>query len=107
MIARHTMNNVLMIMLCLFLIICAVVVSFTKSTLSAIVIFSAYSLVMAIIWILMESPDLGITEAAVGAGVTGILFYATLKKINQIDLDFEPEMKQAQQNTAGENTENE
>jgi uncharacterized MnhB-related membrane protein len=103
MIARHIMNNVLMIMLCLFLIICAVVVSFTKSTLSAIVIFSAYSLVMAIIWILMESPDLGITEAAVGAGVTGILFYATLKKINQIDLDFEPEMKQAQQNTAGEN----
>ena len=41
----------------------------------------------------MESPDLGITEAAVGAGVTGILFYATLKKINQIDLDFEPELK--------------
>ena len=107
MIARHIMNNVLMIMLCLFLIICAVVVSFTKSTLSAIVIFSAYSLVMAIIWILMESPDLGITEAAVGAGVTGILFYATLKKINQIDLDFEPEMKQAQQNTTGDNTENE
>ena len=103
MIARHIMNNVLMIMLCLFLIICSVVVSFTKSTLSAIVIFSAYSLVMAIIWILLESPDLGITEAAVGAGVTGILFYATLKKINQIDLDFEPEMKQTQQNTAGEN----
>ena len=87
------MNDILMIILCLFLIICAVVVSFTKSTLSAIVIFSAYSLVMAIIWIMMESPDLGITEAAVGAGVTGILFYATLKKINQIDLDFEPELK--------------
>ncbi|MBR5732448.1 MAG: DUF4040 domain-containing protein, partial [Lachnospiraceae bacterium] len=77
------------------------------STLSAIVIFSAYSLVMAIIWILMESPDLGITEAAVGAGVTGILFYATLKKINQIDLDFEPEMKKAQQNATGEKKDNE
>ena len=30
----------------------------------------------------MESPDLAITEAAVGAGVSGILFMATLKKID-------------------------
>ncbi|MBP5652090.1 MAG: DUF4040 domain-containing protein [Lachnospiraceae bacterium] len=101
------MNDILMIMLCLFLIFCAVVVSFTKSTLSAIVIFYAYSLVMDIIWILMESPDLGITEAAVGAGVTGILFYATLKKINQIDLDFEPDMKKAEQTATGDKKENE
>ena len=83
------MNGYIVIILCTFLIFCAVAVSFTKSTLSAIVIFSAYSLVMAILWILMESPDLGITEAAVGAGVTSILFYATLKKINQIDLDYD------------------
>ena len=83
------MNEYIVIILCTFLIFCAVAVSFTRSTLSAIVIFSAYSLVMAILWILMESPDLGITEAAVGAGVTSILFYATLKKINQIDLDYD------------------
>ncbi len=87
------MNNILMIVLSLFLIFCAVAVSFTKSNLSAIVIFSAYSLVMAIIWIIMESPDLAITEAAVGAGVTSILFYATLKKINQIDMDFDDLLK--------------
>ena len=29
----------------------------------------------------MESPDLAITEAAVGAGVTSVLFFVTLKKI--------------------------
>lgn len=79
--------DILMIILSAFLIFCAIAVSFTKSTLSAIIIFSAYSLIMAIIWIIMESPDLGITEAAVGAGVTSILFYATLKKLNQIDLN--------------------
>lgn len=79
--------DILMMILCAFLIFCAIAVSFTKSTLSAIIIFSAYSLIMAIIWIIMESPDLAITEAAVGAGVTSILFYATLKKINQIDIN--------------------
>lgn len=75
------------IILYIFLIICAVSVSFTKKLLSSIVIYSAYSSVMAIIWIIMESPDLAITEAAVGAGVTGVLFFATLKKINKIDLE--------------------
>ena len=84
---RENMNTV-MIILSVFLIVCAIAVSFTKSILSSIVIFSAYSLIMSVIWILMESPDLAITEAAVGAGVTGILFYATLKKINQIDINF-------------------
>jgi uncharacterized MnhB-related membrane protein len=36
---------------------------------------------MSIIWITLESPDLAITEAAVGAGITSILFFVTLKKI--------------------------
>lgn len=81
--------DIIKMILFIFLIICAVSVSFTRSILSAIVIFSAYSLIMSVIWIIMESPDLAITEAAVGAGVTGILFYATLKKINQIDVEME------------------
>ena len=33
----------------------------------------------------LESPDLAITEAAVGAGVTSVLFFVTLKKIHAID----------------------
>lgn len=90
---RYDYMDALMIVLCAFLIFCAIAVSFTKSTLSAIIIFSAYSLVMAIIWIIMESPDLAITEAAVGAGVTSLLFYATLKKLNQIDVTSELDKK--------------
>lgn len=69
--------------LCLgFLVICAVSVSFSRNLLNSILIFMSYSLVMSIIWILLESPDLAITEAAVGAGVTSVLFFVTLKKIH-------------------------
>lgn len=67
-----------------FLVICAVSVSFSKNLLNSILIFMSYSLVMSIIWILLESPDLAITEAAVGAGVTSVLFFVTLKKIHAI-----------------------
>ena len=67
-----------------FLVVCAIAASLSKNLLNTILIFMSYSLVMSIIWILLESPDLAITEAAVGAGVTTVLFLVTLKKIDAI-----------------------
>lgn len=79
--------EVFQIMLLIVLIVCAIAVSFTKNLLTAIIIFMSYSLVMSILWILLESPDLAITEAAVGGGVTSVLFFVTLKKIHAIKGD--------------------
>ena len=76
----QTFTYILMI----FLVGCAVAVSLSKKLLNSILIFMSYSLVMSIIWMLLESPDLAIPEAAVGAGVTSILFFVTLKKIKAI-----------------------
>lgn len=77
-----------------FLIVCAVSVSFSKNLLNSILIYMSFSLVMSIIWICLESPDLGITEAAVGAGVTSILFFITLKKIHAIKEEKKDEPKE-------------
>ena len=74
--------KVFQLVLFLFLIVCAISVSFSKNLLNSIIIFMSYSLIMSIIWILLESPDLALTEAAVGAGITSILFFVTLKKIH-------------------------
>ena len=74
----------LRIVLLTFLIICAIAVSFSKDLLVSVVIYTAYGLIMSIYWLILESPDLAITEAAVGAGVTGILLFVTLKKIHSI-----------------------
>ena len=74
----------LRIILLVFLLVCAIAVSFSKNLLISVVIYMAFSLRRAIIWLVLESPDLAITEAAVGAGVTSILFFVTLKKIRSI-----------------------
>ncbi|MBQ7971915.1 MAG: DUF4040 domain-containing protein [Lachnospiraceae bacterium] len=79
------MNDNILFLLLIFLVICAIAVSFSKNLLNSVIIFMSYSTVMAIIWILLESPDLAITEAAVGAGITSVLFFVTLKKIKTID----------------------
>lgn len=69
------------------LIVCALAVSLTRSLLTSLIVYMSYSLIMAVIWMLMESPDLAITEAAVGAGITSVLFFVTLKKIHAIKGD--------------------
>ena len=82
-------TNILLI----FLVVCAISVSLSKNLLNSILIFMSYSLVMSIIWVLLESPDLAITEAAVGAGVTSVLFFITLKKIHGFSVEHEEEEK--------------
>jgi uncharacterized MnhB-related membrane protein len=72
-------------MLLAFLILCAISVSFTKKIISAIVIFMSYSVVMSIVWLLLESPDLALTEAAVGAGITSVLLFQTVRRIKKME----------------------
>ena len=71
--------------LVIFLVICALSVCISNNLLVSLIIFTAYSLVMSVIWLFIESPDLAITEAAVGAGITSILFFITLVKVNKMN----------------------
>ena len=77
------------LILLLFLVVCAVSVSFSRNLLNSVLIYMSFSLIMSIVWLCLESPDLAITEAAVGAGVTSILCFATLKKIHAIEVQKE------------------
>ena len=73
------------VVLLALLVGCVIGVNLTKSLLQAVVVFMAYSSIMCLLWVLMESPDLAVTEAAVGAGVSGMLFLLTLKKLRESD----------------------
>ena len=64
-------------------IVCAIA-PLCKRLLASVIVYMALSLMMAVLWSLLQSPDLAITEAAVGAGVTSILFFLTLKKIHAL-----------------------
>ncbi|MBR0173180.1 MAG: DUF4040 domain-containing protein [Lachnospiraceae bacterium] len=76
--------TVIEVLLLVFLIACAVSVFFIKKLLNAVIVFMSYSTVMAVLWLSLESPDLAITEAAVGCGITTLLFILTLKKVKAL-----------------------
>ena len=95
------MSIIVQLML-LFLIVCAIAVCVTKDLLTSVVIYMAYSMVMSVVWIILESPDLAITEAAVGAGVTSLLFFLALKKIHAIDARNEVSRRHAEAKRGGD-----
>ena len=74
----------LSILLLIFVLVCSISVSLTKDLLTSIIIYMAQSTAMVGVWILLRSPDLAITEAAVGAGITTLLLFMTLKKLHAI-----------------------
>ena len=62
------------------LVVTALLAVFARDLLAAVIIFSVYSLIMALMWQRLQAPDLALTEAAVGAGVTAVLFVVTIFK---------------------------
>ena len=66
------------------LVICGITTCLTKNLLTSLIIFMAYSVIMSIVWALLEAPDLAVTEAAVGAGVSSLLLFLTLRKLKSI-----------------------
>ena len=72
------------IQLC-FLIVAAIAVCMTKHLLRSVILFTAYSIIISILWILLRAPDLGITEAAVGTGISNMLFFVVLKRIRVME----------------------
>lgn len=79
------MSELFPILVLILLPLCAASACLSKSMLVSVIVFMAFGLLMSVVWILLESPDLAITEAAVGAGVTSILFFVALKKLHAID----------------------
>lgn len=94
---------VVRILLLLSLIICAVATALSKRVMQALIIFTCYSLIMSVLWLLLRSPDLAITEAAVGAGVDGVLFFLTLRKLHLIDKDEEEAISEEEEGVKDEN----
>lgn len=72
------MSQIFDVVLLLLLIACALAVIRTKDLLAATIIFSTYSLVMCLVWQHRGAPDVALTEAAVGAGVTTVLFLVAI-----------------------------
>ncbi len=79
------MNLALEIILLVFLIVIAAVTVFTKRPLIAVVLFMPFSTILTFIWLILNAPDVAITEAAVGVGMVTCMFILILRKTDSLE----------------------
>ncbi|MFW5956061.1 MAG: DUF4040 domain-containing protein [Halorhabdus sp.] len=72
--------DLVLLTLLVFVSLAGIVTALLRDTLGVIIAFAAYSLGMSIIWVLLQAPDVALTEAAVGAGVMTILLLVTITR---------------------------
>ncbi len=77
-----------MIIIILVLIIGLAVFSLvSRDLLHGVIALSAVSLISALLFYLLNAPDVAITEAAVGTGVTTVVFVGVIRHTNRKDID--------------------
>lgn len=54
----------------------------SPSLFTAVVLFVAFGLVLALAWVRLEAPDVALAEAAIGAGLTGALLLGALARLH-------------------------
>ncbi|WP_404364742.1 Na(+)/H(+) antiporter subunit B [Marinobacter sp.] len=55
------------------LVATAVAALWSRDLFRAVIVFIAFGLLMAVAWVRLQAPDIALAEAAIGAGLTGVL----------------------------------
>lgn len=76
-------ETILTIVLAAISLMAAVCAVRAKSTLHAVIASGVVSLSASIIFLLVAAPDVAMTEAAIGSGLTTVVFLYALKHVKQ------------------------
>ena len=79
------MTTVIIAVLGAIMIAAAILAIVQKSLLSAVIAAGAISLLASLLYIVLAAPDVAMTEAAIGSGLTTIVFLFALNKIRKED----------------------
>lgn len=78
------MIDLLIVFLGIVMVAAALFAVHSKTLLSAVISSGVVSLVASVLYIVLHSPDVAMTEAAIGSGLTTVVFLFALKKIRPV-----------------------
>ncbi len=64
---------------------------FRRSLFAAVAFFISFSLLLSLAWARLAAPDVALAEAAIGAGLTGALLLAAVRRVESPAADLPPE----------------
>jgi uncharacterized MnhB-related membrane protein len=78
------MLTILTIILCVGMVVGSVLAITLESLTSAVISAGLASLFASVVYLLLSAPDVAMTEAAIGSGLTTMIFLYTLKKTGAV-----------------------
>ena len=75
------------VIILILLVVSAVVALHVRDLIAASMIFGVYSFMMCLLWAEMGAVDVAFTEAAVGAGISTVLFVVTVYRTKRRSSD--------------------
>jgi uncharacterized MnhB-related membrane protein len=75
--------QILALVIVVMMLFSAVAIFVLRDLMASVVAFSVVSLGLSVSFVLLRAPDVAMTEAAVGAGLSSLLFALALRTINQ------------------------
>jgi len=75
--------NIIFLIIAAFTVVLALFAVVTKDRTVAVLSAGAAGLFASIMFILMAAPDVAMTEAAIGSGLTTFIFFFALRKIRR------------------------
>lgn len=73
-------------LLALALVVTAVAALCSRNLFRAVVVFIAFGVLMAVTWVRLHAPDIALAEAAIGAGLTGVLLLDAVSHLGKVRL---------------------
>ncbi len=72
--------DIILAVVLLFLVVCAFFAIIAKTVLNAVIYMSVFSALLAVVFVIMQAPDVAMVEAVIGAGLVTALYVVALNK---------------------------
>ncbi len=76
---------IMIVVLGVIMIVAGIIALHLKNLLAAIITAGTISLLASVIYLILGSPDVAMTEASIGSGLTTIIFLYALNKVQKED----------------------
>lgn len=83
---NYALNSIILT----FLVIISVAIAKSRHLFEGVILLSLFSLLMAAIYLVLGAPDVAITEAAIGAGISTFLFLGALLLVGDQEKAYTP-----------------
>ncbi len=82
---ENNIQDILLVGLLSLLTLISLFAIFTRNLVTSTLLLSVFSLVMALLYLVLQAPDVSITEAAVGGGISTLLFIAAISLVGEYE----------------------